>query len=125
MKLRIEFEDNDLHSMITQYFASAGFEVRNLHDLCEQFKTAFPDGIFVDVLTVGKPTDNSIPEPPPAPRNTTPSEVLDVAESQLQAADPAGRLTASQLVDPTHSSQEPVIDSILKMSRDLERNADD
>jgi hypothetical protein len=51
MKLQLEFEDNDLREMIEQYFSSNGFKVKNLDDLCNKFKVAFPTGIKVQAET--------------------------------------------------------------------------
>ena len=51
MKLRLEFEDSDFREMIQEYFDRNGFAVKNLDQLCELFKKAFPDGIKVDAET--------------------------------------------------------------------------
>jgi len=55
MKVRLDFEREDLEKMITTYFEKEGFKVKNLDELIEQFGTAFPEGLSVQAEIAEKP----------------------------------------------------------------------
>lgn len=123
MKLRMEFEEGDVRSMVSSYFEKNGFKVKNLEELCEMFSSAFPEGISVDVETVEVPViavkeetpiraeaieeDEAAPEP--VKTKKTPSKKV--------TANP--RLSASDIMDPSAEFHAPSRDELLAQ-RDLE-----
>ncbi len=65
MKVQLEFEKTDLEEMLTLYFERSGFSIKNLDELCEQFASAFPDGIKVqaEILSNYEPPAREDPSP--------------------------------------------------------------
>lgn len=96
MKLQLEFEEDDLREMITQYFAGNGFHVKNLDQLCALFSKAFPDGIKVQAETVPMVTPLS------TFNNPITNEVVltDKVTSTLVVETGNPVFTASDLFDP-------------------------
>lgn len=95
MKLQLEFEEDDLREMITQYFAGNGFQVKNLDQLCTLFSKAFPDGIKVQAETVPIPKTMSVQN---IVSEVVPHDIQYVEGSLKEQGNPV--FTASDLFDP-------------------------
>lgn len=112
MKLRLEFEDSDLREMIHDYFDRNGFAVKNLDQLCELFKKAFPDGIRVDAET----RDSRPAKPAAAP--SLPEEHTEMEDSVPEKNNGTSNvaMTATDLFDPTPGNV-PTRDEQLRQSQ--------
>jgi hypothetical protein len=101
MKIQLQFENNDLEEMLTEFFRARGFEIKNLPELQEQFGLAFPGGLKVEAQTA---------EPPPAPAVKLSSTLAVTASEAPEAIAPVvsitarkegnPRMTAADLFDP-------------------------
>lgn len=129
MKLRMEFEDDDLREMIDGYFRQSGFQVKNLDQLCDLFRKAFPEGIEVQVATLPVTVPAEPVEPverrPRSPEKEFESspededeEYVDIDEGKGNgAAEGNPRMSASDLFDPT-PGKVPTRDEQLKQTQD-------
>jgi hypothetical protein len=119
MKLRLEFEDSDLREMIQEYFDRNGFAVKNLDQLCELFKKAFPDGIKVDAETRGPREATAAAEVDAPTAVTPPVEELSEAEDPNPHKSNGSAnvaMSATDLFDPTPGSV-PTRDEQLRQSQ--------
>lgn len=108
MKVRLEFEREDLEKMLTTYFEKEGFRVKNLEELIDKFGEAFPEGIAVQAEII---------DTPPAP-------VVHIAPPGLDwGGQFVGATTAVGTPIPmviTNSPETPVVEEESPVYRDLE-----
>jgi DNA-binding transcriptional MerR regulator len=111
MKIQLEFEDEDLRKMIIDYFEREGFEVKNIDELCELFKGAFPDGIKVHA--------NILPDKPAeTPRHSARAQPVEDDEDEPVATDDNPPLGFTQLLDPTPSRRTGRMEAVI--NRDVD-----
>jgi len=101
MKVTLEFEENDLREMLTSYFRGNGFAVKNLDEVCAQFKDAYVDGLKVqaEIVAMDPPVPPLSTAPPP--RSSVEDAVDDTNETDevTEAAEPM--LSLNDLTDPS------------------------
>jgi hypothetical protein len=52
MRMRVDFNKQDVKRMLTEYFSRRSLKVQNLDKVCEDFAAAYKNGLSVDVDTI-------------------------------------------------------------------------
>lgn len=125
MKLKVEFEIDDLQLMFNQFFTDAGFEVADLDQLCEQFASAFPDGIKVDVHPLVPSADTSELDSAGVDGEVShfepPEDFVEEDEpTSLVSVDKGKKVTHTDLADPTYSGEISAINRLVTQSKNIE-----
>lgn len=124
MKVTLEFERDELEKMIENHFANAGFVVKNMVQILEQFTSAFPEGLKVQADVAQQPTTPYVES----------QSVTNTVATDTPVTAPQVLLTMSQLIDPEPSlgrsetvREHPVSDgdsdfaALIKRSKQLEQ----
>lgn len=125
MKIKLEFEKDDFHSMLKTYFSETGWEALNLTDVVDQFETAFPGGIVVEAVPH---TPSKVPAAPDEVSVTVKIEEDQLVVQEIpntsdtsDTSDNNPTLGFSELMGPSEVDDDTTkeIGHILKKSEDL------
>lgn len=123
MKIKLQFEQEDLETMLRQYFQDTGWKVLNLNELVEQFDEAFPQGIEVsaEVDPMHTPSRETVAVP------DANDQVVDSGESEVTEGvevveDSNPRLSASEILGPPSDDDEDDDDGVREISHLLQRS---
>lgn len=120
MKIHLVLEPHDVKDMLTQYFNTQGFDVKNLAQLCEAFEAVFPQGIDVEA----SPCATVVQAPVAAAaveHIITSKDAVDTTAEVPSTNKRNPRLGLSDLMDPTTHGSVPTRDELLEeTSRELQ-----
>lgn len=135
MKLKVDFDSEDLEKMVVEFFDGSGFDVIDLSEVMSQFETAFPEGLTVNVTPKAQ-APVAIPEKPLVKQEGAPGEMPTYGppdpEEAPEEPDPdspannGGILTMTEIMDPTPSDDDlPKMYNLLRESDALKEKGDD
>ncbi len=109
MKIQLQFERDDLEEMLTEYFKTRGFEIKNMETLHDAFAVAWPQGLSVAAQTIEAPTKPAVVA---LPANiTNHADEAPLPPPRRNEGNP--RMTASDLFDPDSNNHAPSRDELL------------
>ena len=123
MKIQLQFEDSDLEEMIGFYFRDKGFAIKNLEEILQSFREAYPTGLNVMAEVISIPPAAAVPvieappslsdtEPPPArAKSTRALSISDLRDPELTPRFPTR--------DEQLRQEQEELDRILKRSKEL------